>query len=1208
MAVRIEHRAEPIPGYRLIDRLGGGGFGEVWRAEAPGGLYKAIKFVFGDLSCANDNGQRAEQELKALKRVQSVRHPYILSLDRYDIIDGQLMIVMELADRNLWDRFKECRTQGLPGIPRAELLGYMSETAEALDLMNGEYQLQHLDIKPQNIFLVHQHIKVADFGLVKDLEGSHASVTGGITPVYAAPETFDGKVTRYSDQYSLGILFQELLTGQRPFNGVNVRQLILQHLQATPDVSPLPQGDRPHIARALSKVPHARFPTCRDLVEALKGSTRSSGKESAAAAPPSQPAVTTSTTAPPTSLVSPLSSGPISASLRGQTTDHEYASEHGVRTTYNIRAIDLAMLKNPESPAVTAPPEIKGTGTLFPAVIVGLGQVGLTVMQRLREELTTSVAPAGLLPHLRFSLIDTDPEVMRLATRGNPSASLSASEVILAPLNRPSYYLKPSSTRPILNTWLNPRILYRIPRSQVTTGVRALGRLAYIDNYRVIIRRLQTELEAAVEPKALQDSAAQTGLGVRSNRPRVYILTSLAGGTGSGMFLDVAYTVRALLKQMGYENPDVVGLLLLPPVDNNRTRLLPLGNAYAALTELNYFGGAGIEFKAKYHESEAPIEDDGPPFTRTIVLPMPDESDETAMQETIDSCAQMLIRDLTAPLGRAVDLGRAGLTAPPWETRGQYCQTFGLFQLTCPRHALLQAAGRELCRRVMQRWLSRDSKPLREAVQTWVDEQWSLHELGADTFIHRLQADVVKELGEPPDSLFAALVSTIKTGSAQGVVENKKQLKGAEANVVGELLARLEELVGRPTPSDELAPETPPRLVQLLCDKSSRLSNQWGHKLAELPVRLMEEPAFRLAGGEEAIRQLMATVESVLQHHEPLARDLSRKATEAYQYLRECATASSQGVRRPVISTSDLADLVRVYAKSRYQSLVLNHLTGAFVALRGHLSDELREINFCRIRLNELLSLVEAADPGDMASRPADSTGASEIRLTPVRSNTEARIGRLLFASGCRDLREATDLYLESVTPEDVVELDGRMEEMLRSNFTALVNVCLSTQANMLKSVSAAMLRTARDFVGEHVPATSVSALFFENHAEDPTGEIMGEIASFHDEAAPELSLGRRLHQRNGNSPPVSELRLLAAPEDEAGERFRKLLETVVPDAEFLRSGSNDDIVIYRERNNLALTELDCLGPLGHDAYVQLNTAENFTPHARCDIDFRVTR
>src|SRR5436189_1130242 len=206
MAVRIENQAEPIPGYRLIERLGGGGFGEVWKAEAPGGLHKAIKFVFGDLRGAGDAGQRAEQELKAPQRVKTVRHPYILSLERYDIVDGQLMIVMELADKNLWDRFRECRAQGLGGIPREELLRYMEESAEALDLMNVQYQLQHLDIKPQNIFLVYNHIKVADFGLVKDFQGVVASMTGGVTPVYASPETFDGLVTRYCDQYSLAIV------------------------------------------------------------------------------------------------------------------------------------------------------------------------------------------------------------------------------------------------------------------------------------------------------------------------------------------------------------------------------------------------------------------------------------------------------------------------------------------------------------------------------------------------------------------------------------------------------------------------------------------------------------------------------------------------------------------------------------------------------------------------------------------------------------------------------------------------------------------------------------------------------------------------------------------------------------------------------------------------------------------------------------------
>src|ERR1700747_2308843 len=101
MPFRLESGAEPIPGYKLIERLGGGGFGEVWKCEAPGGLHKAIKFVFGDLSAAvqpigsEHHAHRAKQELKALSRVKTVRHPFILSLERFDIIDGQLLIIME---------------------------------------------------------------------------------------------------------------------------------------------------------------------------------------------------------------------------------------------------------------------------------------------------------------------------------------------------------------------------------------------------------------------------------------------------------------------------------------------------------------------------------------------------------------------------------------------------------------------------------------------------------------------------------------------------------------------------------------------------------------------------------------------------------------------------------------------------------------------------------------------------------------------------------------------------------------------------------------------------------------------------------------------------------------------------------------------------------------------------------------------------------
>ncbi len=270
---------EPIPGYKLLEPLGQGGFGEVWKCEAPGGLQKAIKFVTSSNDTLHNDASGAEQELRALQHVKTIRHPFLLSMDRVEVHDGELMIVMELADRNLQEVLEQYQAAGKAGIPRGELLAYLNEAAEVLDLMNHEYGLQHLDIKPRNLFLVGRHIKVADFGLVNSLSEmsnkDSASKLGAITPLYASPESFLGKISLYSDQYSLAISYHELLTGALPFEGKNYRQLAMQHMSAEPNLSRLPEHDRPLLARALAKDPGLRFPSCSELVRALQAASSS---------------------------------------------------------------------------------------------------------------------------------------------------------------------------------------------------------------------------------------------------------------------------------------------------------------------------------------------------------------------------------------------------------------------------------------------------------------------------------------------------------------------------------------------------------------------------------------------------------------------------------------------------------------------------------------------------------------------------------------------------------------------------------------------------------------------------------------------------------------------------------------------------------------------------------------------------------------------
>jgi serine/threonine protein kinase len=273
MPIEKAANTEPIPGYRLIEPLGSGGFGEVWKCEAPGGICKAIKFVQGSSGDVDDRCKKAEEELRAVQHIKSIRHPFLLSIDRVEVVSGELLIVTELADQNLHELLQKYRSLGKPGVPREELLTYLREAAEVLDLMNLKFDLQHLDVKPRNLFLVSNHVKVADFGLVNSLAGGAGSKMqlGAITPLYAAPELFQNKLSRHCDQYSLAIVFQELLTGELPFAGKNSRQLLLQHTQSEPNLGPLSVVDRPVVARALAKNPDHRYPSCMALVRALAG-------------------------------------------------------------------------------------------------------------------------------------------------------------------------------------------------------------------------------------------------------------------------------------------------------------------------------------------------------------------------------------------------------------------------------------------------------------------------------------------------------------------------------------------------------------------------------------------------------------------------------------------------------------------------------------------------------------------------------------------------------------------------------------------------------------------------------------------------------------------------------------------------------------------------------------------------------------------------
>jgi len=1191
MSVRIESQAEPVPGYKLLERLGSGGFGEVWKCEAPGGIFKAVKIIFGDLrSQDTDLVRYAEQELKALKRVKMVRHPYLLALDRYDIVDGKLLITMELADCNLWDRFRECRDKGLPGIPRDELLMYMQETAEVLDLMNDQFQLQHLDIKPQNLFLLYNHVKVADFGQVKDLQGVMATVTGGITPVYAAPETFDGMVTRFCDQYSLACVYQELLTGHRPFDGSSMSQLLMQHLQLPPDLSSSPACDRPALSRALSKKPDDRWPSVSLFVRTLReaGEVAVSGRVGVPAA--------RGRTGDSTANLGPAGAGPnldTPLPARGETESHQ--------------------------PVITpAPAEVSGPGPLRPAVIVGIGQAGLRVLQRLRFDLTERYGPPDCTPLVRTLFVDTDPDALDDATRARPQerlAGLRPDDVFAAKLNRAGHYLKPRlNGRSLVEGWFDPQLLYRIPRTPQTMGLRLLGRLAFCDHYRPLMGKVVAELDAALAPDSLHLTEQRTGLRRRTNRPRVYVVAGSAGGTGGGMFLDVAYAIRAKLKRLGYESPEIIGVLLVPPADASLTPPQALGNTYAALTELNHYSRADTTFTAGYDDRNGALREKDAPFTRCYLLPgsaaglnpvrtTPPGSGVTntptrsvtptgiappgsravrmtaagsgsapkpgsrvmpgsfvtrtpdpapfALKPYAD-VADFLRLDLFTPVGRTADEVRASKAADA-PAGGVRIAAFGLAAFDWPRAEVVTRTSALVARTVLKSWTAPNVKRAREVIPTWAAARWTQLGLDADSLLAHLQGAAEQAVGARVEDLIAL--------TTEPLVPRGWMARLPEPAQVVVAVDRLVKLFGPPASPANHAP-TPAE--EAVTRAAAEAADGFALDLRPTGQSLVEDPQFRPAGAEEVLRQFLATIDRVREKYLHGAAEADAKALAGYEVLMQVAH-HVKGMRKP--TAAELTDALRQFPRARHQVVTYRALCQLYQKVRDLLAAQLAEVAECRERIEQAAAAGDP-DPVDVIPGP-----------------------RRLMPPGCLGVEDAVQRFLGVLTDTDFAEIDRRAQGAVEPEYGGLFQACFHTAAGAA-GVVAALREEARSHLDTRLGEVDLGAMFAERFRSRQLAEAA--VGQAFAEAEPEWV---------GSGPwAATEVVVLAAPTGISGQPVRELAERAIPVAGLATAESRDDVTIYREYPVVPLASVPHLGPAGSTAYQNLPETNQCSLHARLDV------
>ncbi|MCA9062681.1 MAG: serine/threonine protein kinase, partial [Planctomycetaceae bacterium] len=550
-----------VAGYTLVQRLGSGGYGEVWKAVGPGGFHKAVKILSGQF-----NGPKAETELRALERIRELRHPFLLNIERVQVSDDRLIVVSELADCSLFDRCSQCLSEGLPGIPRAELLGYLGDAAEALDFMSERYELQHLDIKPENILLQGGRGKVADFGLAQHMGSDHRFDIRGFTPRFVAPELLQGQQSLACDQYSLAIVFLVMLTGKFPFSGRTPAQLAAQHLKSAPDLSALRTSDRAVVSRALSKKPEQRFRDCREFISELRQRSQRN----------------------------PAPGADRRTTDRRKSDKRDFGCNAGRSESMVFRARPSEAAR-----AISPSAALAKSGTLRPAIVIGVGGTGAGVVQQFRNLLATEFDGASL-PSISCICIDTDRQALSELRRETLAQPLPDLHTLAVPLKSAQEYRRTASDH--LN-WLNRRWLFNIPRSGNVDGMRPLGRLAIVDHRPRAAEFLGQHLRLVLDRTAAAATSQQTGLEVTCETPDIYLVGSTSGGSGSGMLLDIATLIRSLLNDCGHDSGRLYGVLLHATGGTGTMFDLQCGNTIAFLKEPQHYNR-----QASNNHQERPID------------------------------------------------------------------------------------------------------------------------------------------------------------------------------------------------------------------------------------------------------------------------------------------------------------------------------------------------------------------------------------------------------------------------------------------------------------------------------------------------------------------------------------------------------------------------------------------------------------------------
>lgn len=256
---------------------GRGGFADVWEAIDPTGRRTAVKFM------ASGNAASSVKEMRLIQAIQKLHHRNLLRINNVWSIPSYIVVSMELSDGSLLDLLDVYLQEYHTPLGAELVIGYLKQAADALDYLNARRHphegrlvgFQHCDVKPSNLLLSGEVVKLADFGLCTPVGSLQSTYSRAGTLDFTAPEVHRGHLAETSDQYGLAITYYYLRTNRFPFPVTPPGfQREYSYTRPQPDLSLVRRGERWVLERALDLEPTKRWANCSTMMAAMQEATQ----------------------------------------------------------------------------------------------------------------------------------------------------------------------------------------------------------------------------------------------------------------------------------------------------------------------------------------------------------------------------------------------------------------------------------------------------------------------------------------------------------------------------------------------------------------------------------------------------------------------------------------------------------------------------------------------------------------------------------------------------------------------------------------------------------------------------------------------------------------------------------------------------------------------------------------------------------------------